>query len=212
MPVRGWAADRLVVRRRPPAHRREPAAAAGPRDWRLRRHGAGGPSPDSPDSGAPAPAGQPAVSVARPKMAELVRSLPGILLPARGAYRDHHGGGLWLNDADGWFLVRNLAGTEWSARFCADPAKVDLLRVNAKRICERASRKRVTRWVSPSCWILRSPARRTWAAGPTASATPACRCRRDCTPAYAAGLRRPAPLPAPVAEIAVFKYDEFRCE
>jgi len=47
---------------------------------------------------------------------------------------DHHGGGLWLKDADGWFMVRNLAGIEWSAQFCADPAKVDLLRQNARRV------------------------------------------------------------------------------
>ena len=25
-------------------------------------------------------------------------------------YEDHHGGGLWLKDAQGWFLVRNLVG------------------------------------------------------------------------------------------------------
>ncbi|MFJ9454252.1 DUF6424 family protein [Kitasatospora sp. NPDC101447] len=47
---------------------------------------------------------------------------------------DHHGGGLWLKDSDGWYLVRNLVGIEWSAQFCADPAKVDLLRQNAKRL------------------------------------------------------------------------------
>ena len=49
-------------------------------------------------------------------------------------YDDHHGGGLWLKDAQGWFLVRNLAGMEWSSQFCADPAKVDLIRQNAKRL------------------------------------------------------------------------------
>jgi hypothetical protein len=49
-------------------------------------------------------------------------------------YQDHHGGGLWLKDADGWFLIRNLFGIEWSAQFCADPKKVDVLRRNAKRI------------------------------------------------------------------------------
>jgi hypothetical protein len=48
--------------------------------------------------------------------------------------QDHHGGGLWVKDADGWFLVRNLAGIEWSAQFCADPARVDLLRANARRL------------------------------------------------------------------------------
>jgi hypothetical protein len=51
-------------------------------------------------------------------------------------YQDHHGGGLWLKDDDGWFMVRNLLGIEWSAQFCADPAKVDRLRVNARRLYE----------------------------------------------------------------------------
>ena len=49
-------------------------------------------------------------------------------------YEDHHGGGLWLKDEDGWFLVRNVAGIEWSAQFCADPDKVDALRRNARRL------------------------------------------------------------------------------
>ena len=31
-------------------------------------------------------------------------------------------------------LVRNVVGIEWSAQFCADPAKVDRLRVNARRL------------------------------------------------------------------------------
>lgn len=48
--------------------------------------------------------------------------------------QDHHGGGLWLYDDDGWFFVRNLVGIEWSGQFCADPAKVDLLRQNARRL------------------------------------------------------------------------------
>jgi Family of unknown function (DUF6424) len=52
----------------------------------------------------------------------------------RPPYDDHHGGGLWLKDEDGWFLVRNLAGMEWSSQFCADVAKVDALRRNAKRL------------------------------------------------------------------------------
>ena len=37
--------------------------------------------------------------------------------------QDHHGGGLWVYDDEGWFFVRNLAGIEWSGQFCADPAK-----------------------------------------------------------------------------------------
>jgi Family of unknown function (DUF6424) len=31
-------------------------------------------------------------------------------------YENHHGGGLWLKDAQGWFLVRNLVGLEWSSQ------------------------------------------------------------------------------------------------
>ena len=56
------------------------------------------------------------------------------LIYGSGPYQDHHGGSLWLKDASGWFMVRNLAGIEWSAQFCADPAKVDLLRKNARRL------------------------------------------------------------------------------
>jgi hypothetical protein len=48
--------------------------------------------------------------------------------------QDHHGGGLWLKDSGGWFFVRNLAGIEWSAQFCADPSRVDQLRLNASRL------------------------------------------------------------------------------
>ncbi|HKW85549.1 MAG TPA: DUF6424 family protein [Nitrospiraceae bacterium] len=49
-------------------------------------------------------------------------------------YQDHHGGGLWMKDENGWFMVKNLAGMEWSSQFCADPRKVDFLRQNAKRL------------------------------------------------------------------------------
>ncbi|MGN6791007.1 MAG: DUF6424 family protein [Streptosporangiaceae bacterium] len=46
----------------------------------------------------------------------------------------HHGGSLWLFDGAGWFMVQNQAGIEWSAQFCADPKKVEQLRLNAKRL------------------------------------------------------------------------------
>lgn len=46
----------------------------------------------------------------------------------------HHGGSLWVLDDEGWFLLQNQAGIEWSGQFCADPAKVDELRLNAKRL------------------------------------------------------------------------------
>jgi hypothetical protein len=64
------------------------------------------------------------------RMAKKVEDLAYGVAP----YQDHHGGGLWLKDAEGWFLVRNVVGIEWSAQFCADPAKVDRLRVNARRL------------------------------------------------------------------------------
>jgi hypothetical protein len=70
---------------------------------------------------------------ARKLMRQLVDSVEGFAY-GEEPVQDHHGGGLWLKDADGWFLVRNLMGIEWSAQFCADPAKVDLLRRNARRL------------------------------------------------------------------------------
>ena len=59
-------------------------------------------------------------------------------------YQDHHGGGLWMKDAAGWFMVKNVAGMEWSSQFCADPARVDMLRMNARRLytlCPEAAKE-----------------------------------------------------------------------
>lgn len=50
-------------------------------------------------------------------------------------YQDHHGGGIWVKDDTGWLLLFGLAGIEWSAQFCANPAKVDQLRQYAQRLC-----------------------------------------------------------------------------
>jgi hypothetical protein len=69
----------------------------------------------------------------RKKMNEIARTVAEFYYGAT-PYEDHHGGGLWLKDADGWFIVRNLAGMEWSSQFCADPKKVDRLRINARRV------------------------------------------------------------------------------
>jgi hypothetical protein len=49
-------------------------------------------------------------------------------------YQDHHGGGVWLKDATGWLLAFGSVGIEWSAQFCADPAKVDQLRQLTSRL------------------------------------------------------------------------------
>jgi hypothetical protein len=67
------------------------------------------------------------------RMKELVSQSVGLIYGA-APHQPHRGGSLWLKDDQGWFLVRNLAGIEWSAQFCADPAKVDLLRQNARRL------------------------------------------------------------------------------
>ncbi len=69
----------------------------------------------------------------RAKMNALTATMPAPPYGS-GSIQDHHGGGLWLKDADGWFLIKNLAGMEWSSQFCADPAKIDRLRLNARRV------------------------------------------------------------------------------
>ena len=75
----------------------------------------------------------PEYAKARKLMVKLVQtSQPWYL--GEAPYQDHHGGGLWVKDEQGWFLLKNLAGMEWSSQFCADPKKVDVLRQNAKRL------------------------------------------------------------------------------
>jgi hypothetical protein len=81
----------------------------------------------------PQRADSPEYVAARTKMNQIAAGTTGLFYGSP-PFQDHHGGALWLKDAQGWFLVRNLAGIEWSAQFCADPAKVDLLRQNAKRL------------------------------------------------------------------------------
>ncbi len=49
----------------------------------------------------------------------------------------HHAGSIWLYDGTVWRLVLNWGGIEWSAQFCADPAKVDALRRDAQAITAR---------------------------------------------------------------------------
>jgi hypothetical protein len=49
-------------------------------------------------------------------------------------YQDHHGGSVWVKDAQGWLCLQLPLGIEWSAQFCADPARVDQLRLYAARV------------------------------------------------------------------------------
>jgi hypothetical protein len=53
-----------------------------------------------------------------------------------GPIQAHHGGSIWIHDGTTWRMFQNLAGIEWCAQFCADPAKVDLLRRNAKALVD----------------------------------------------------------------------------
>jgi hypothetical protein len=51
-------------------------------------------------------------------------------------YQDHHGGSVWVKDQQGWLCLQLPLGIEWSAQFCADPAKVDKLRQYAQRVVD----------------------------------------------------------------------------
>ena len=86
---------------------------------------------DVPDH--PARKDSPEYVAARTKMNQIAAQATGLIY-GQGPFEDHHGGALWLQDSQGWFMVRNQVGIEWSAQFCADPAKIDLLRQNAKRL------------------------------------------------------------------------------
>jgi hypothetical protein len=84
--------------------------------------------------GHPPRADSPAYQDSRAMLHKIIATLPATDHVVRKGIQDHHGGGLWLKDAVGWFMVKNLAGIEWSAQFCADPVKVDWLRLNAARV------------------------------------------------------------------------------
>ncbi|MCL8013461.1 DUF6424 family protein [Streptomyces sp. AS02] len=53
-----------------------------------------------------------------------------------GPWEMHHGGSLWVMAQGGWRMYRARVGIEWSAQFCADPAKVDRLRREAAELIE----------------------------------------------------------------------------
>lgn len=71
------------------------------------------------------------------QIATQMAAYAGGLFFGSAPWQDHHGGACLLKDEQGWFLVKNLVGMEWSSQFCADPAKVDKLRQNAKRLYAR---------------------------------------------------------------------------
>lgn len=69
----------------------------------------------------------------RKLMQKIIATLDDWVL-GKGPYQDHHGGSVWVKDDDGWLFTQLPLGIEWSAQFCADPAKVDKLRVMAGRL------------------------------------------------------------------------------
>jgi hypothetical protein len=123
-------------------------------------------------------------------------------------YEDHHGGGLWLKDEDGWFLVRNIAGMEWSAQFCADPAKVDRLRLNARRLYaafpEVVEELKIRELLDTP--ITDADGVEAWTDSICNASVPLPRLIHQGVLPEAGGIHH---YPAPVAEIAFFKYDDF---
>ena len=75
----------------------------------------------------------PGYVASRKLMTKLVRTLDRWPF-APGPYEDHHGGGLWVKDDSGWLALQSLLGIEWSAIFCADPVKIDLIRRYVARV------------------------------------------------------------------------------
>jgi len=70
----------------------------------------------------------------RALMRTLVATTSDWVLAGTTAYEDHHGGSVWVCDGAGWLCLQLPLGIEWSAQFCADPAKVDRLRRYAARL------------------------------------------------------------------------------
>ncbi|HEU5002497.1 MAG TPA: DUF6424 family protein [Actinomycetota bacterium] len=89
---------------------------------------------------------------------KIITTLPD-LFQGPGDYQMHHGGSLWLHDGKGWLLVLNEAGIEWSSQFCADPAKIEVLRQNAERIYAGfpESEKQLSALGYPGTGLLHTP-------------------------------------------------------
>lgn len=75
----------------------------------------------------------PAFTRSRTLMQSLVATTKDWVLSG-DQYQDHHGGSVWVKDPAGWLCLQLPLGIEWSAQFCADPVKVDLLRQYAARV------------------------------------------------------------------------------
>ena len=147
-------------------------------------------------------------------------------------FQDHHGGGLWVKDDDGWMMLKNLAGMEWSQQFCADPAKVDRLRQVAQRVYAAfpdtipalkallgaaddtyqiekilsepiADKAGVARWVD-SIFNASVP---LYAARHTGVLAPDGHAHSEPAPGLEGGVHH---YPTPITDIQLFKYDDFQ--
>jgi hypothetical protein len=170
----------------------------------------------------PTRADSPEYVAARNQMNKIAGQASGMIY-GQGPYQDHHGGALWLQDSQGWFLVRNQAGIEWSAQFCADPAKIDLLRQNAQRLYNLVS-PQVKQQLDPG-GLLETPI--TDAAGVAKWTDSIFNAGVPLHPNFHTGVlpggatqSPPAPAdpepggvhhyPTPIADIQLFKYDDFQ--
>ena len=166
----------------------------------------------------PARADSPEYVAARQKMNEIATGATGLIYGSP-PYQDHHGGALWFKDGQGWFLVRNVAGIEWSAQWCADPAKVDLLRQNAKRLYDLLQ-PQVKQELDPDGLldtpITDAPGVAKWTDSIFNAGVPL-------QPTFLTGVlpaNAPPPAgqepggvhhyPTPIADIQLFKYDDFQ--
>jgi Family of unknown function (DUF6424) len=124
-------------------------------------------------------------------------------------YQAHHGGGLWLKDEHGWFVIRNLFGIEWSAQFCADPRKVDLLRRNAKRIYAVFPKAVVELGIAALLdHEIQTPADvAVWTDSVCNASVPLPTDLHVGVLPKFGGIHH---YPSPVAEIAIFKFDDFQ--
>jgi hypothetical protein len=163
----------------------------------------------------------------RKLMNNVVKEVKDFYLGTETPYQDHHGGGLWVKDDDGWLFIKNLAGMEWSQQFCADPAKVDRLRQFAQRIYKAfpqslpalkrlvgngpypleqileekiETKEQVARWVDSifNASVPLSASRHTGVVKPKGG-KPA--------PKIEGGVHH---YPAPITDIQLFKYDDFQ--
>jgi Family of unknown function (DUF6424) len=171
----------------------------------------------------PQRADSPEYVAARTKMNQIATGATGLVY-GQAPFQDHHGSALWLKDAQGWFLVRNLAGIEWSAQFCADPAKVDLLRQNAKRLYDLLAPEikqeldpdglldtpiqdaaGVAKWTD-SIFNAGVPLQATFHTGVLPGQAPAT-ASAPATEQVPAGVHH---YPTPIVDIQLFKYDDFQ--